>query len=215
MVDSIEYGNPTQSQVKWLSKEGLAFKFFEQLQKFAFPKNSSRVTINELNELNDYVKELSADEEKIKKYRIYDQNLISVYKYHIKSLNLQGAEEIDIFFEDIQKDINYLIYNLKYFFQRPRPHQLSKFYKQSLFPFHSISANSPSYPSCQVIQADIISYILGNWYPTHFVFFSDLCKEVEFSRLYMGLNYQSDIDFSYFITEMIKMDREFIAKYSL
>lgn len=215
MIDSIEYGNPTQNQTNWLTKDGLGIKFFEQLQKFSFPKNSSRVTINELNELNDYVKELAGDEEKVKRYRFYDQNLIAVYKHHIKSLNLQGAEDIDVFFSDILNDINYLIYNLKYFFQRPRPHQLSKFYKQSLFPFNSVSANSPSYPSCQVIQADVISYILGNWYPTHFTFFSDICKEVEYSRLYMGLNYQSDIDFSYFITEMIKLDREFLAKYSL
>ncbi len=31
----------------------------------------------------------------------------------------------------------------------------------------------------------------------------------------MGLNYQSDIDFSYFVSEMIKSDKEFMAKYAL
>jgi hypothetical protein len=215
MVDNIEYGNPTQNQAKWLTQNGIAYKFFEQLQKFSFPKNSSRVTINELNELNDFVKELSGDADKIKRFKNYDQNLIAVYKHHINSLDLNGKEDIDAFFEDILNDINYLIYSLKYFFQRPRPYQLSRFYKQSLFPFHSTSANSPSYPCCQVIQADVISYILGNWYPEYFSFFTSIAQEVQESRMLMGLNYPSDIDFSYFISEMIKSDKEFIAKYSL
>jgi hypothetical protein len=60
-----------------------------------------------------------------------------------------------------------------------------------------------------------LSYILGNWYPKHFSFFLDVAKDVEISRLYMGLNYQSDIDFSYFVSEMIKSDKEFMAKYAL
>jgi hypothetical protein len=61
MVESILYGNPSQSQLKWLEKEGVFYKFFEQLTKFKFPQNGSRVTINELNEVLEYVNETKDD----------------------------------------------------------------------------------------------------------------------------------------------------------
>jgi hypothetical protein len=219
MVESLVYGNPSQSQLKWLEKEGVFYKFFEQLTKFKFPQNGSRVTINELNEVLEYVNETKDDSERLTTYRIYDQSVAATYKRNIKALDLQEEEkdenQLNIVINDVFEDINYLIYNLKYYFQRPRPYQLAKFYNQSLFPIDSYTSNSPSYPSAHAIQADILSYIFGNWYPKHYPFFLDLSAEIGKSRLYMGLNYQSDLDFSYFISEMIKTDKSFLSKYYL
>lgn len=218
MLENIVYGNPNQSQLKWLEKKGLAFKYFEQLSKFSFPSNDSRVTISELNELVDAIKKVE-DIETIKRYRLYDSNLSAVYKSHAKTLKITEAEgqeeKINNLISDIFEDVNYLIFNLKYIFQRPRPHQLAQEYKLTLFPFKSINADSPSYPSASVIQADLLSHVLGNWFPNYFSFFTDLSKDVENSRFYMGLNYESDLDFSMMICELIKNDKDFIMKYSL
>lgn len=215
MVDSIVFGNPTQNQLRWLEKEGIGYKFFDQLSKFNFPKNSSRATREELNELVDFVAETLKDEEAIKRYRQYDYNLIGVYSRHIKDMQLTEEDKISILMNDILLDVNHLVYNLKYFFQRPRPYQLAKFYNLSLFPLKSINADSPSYPSLQIVQADILSYVLGNWFPAHYDFFDRLSLDVQDSRVKSGLNYASDLDFSMFVSELIKTDKEFLAKYSL
>lgn len=214
MVDTLCYGNPSREQLVWLDKEGVFFHHFDSLSKFTFPKNSSRVAREELNEIHDALQKTITEEE-LKNYRLYDRNVFGSYLAVLNNIEINDDEKIKLLFKDLQTDLNHLILNLKYFFQRPRPFQLAQFYKFSLFPHKSYSADSPSYPSMKIIHADVLSYVLGNWYPEHFELFENLAKDVEASRLNMGLNYQSDIDFSLFVSETIKSDKLFISKYSL
>lgn len=214
MVDTLCYGNPSREQLVWLEKEGVFFHHFDSLSKFTFPKNSSRVAREELNEIHDALQKIPTEEE-LKNYRFYDRNLFACYLSVLNSLEINDEEKIKTLFKDLQSDLNHLILNLKYYFQRPRPYQLGELYKLALFPYKSYSTDSPSYPSMKVIHADVLSYILGNWYPQHFELFDNLAKDVEASRINMGLNYQSDIDFSLFISETIKSDKIFISKYAL
>jgi hypothetical protein len=219
MVDEIKYGNPSYEHTKWLKKTGLAYKHFENLSKFKYPLNSSKVTIYELNDLKENLGNLIGNPELLKRYKFYDENIIEAFYNKLYFSNLKKEDKdfdsFKIFAEDVFSDINPLVYDLKYFFQRPRPYQLSYHYKQSLFPIESKNSNTPSYPSLFTIQANILSHILGNWYPKYYKDLTYLAKDIENSRLYMGLNYQSDIDFSYFVVDSIKKDKEFKAKYSL
>jgi hypothetical protein len=84
-----------------------------------------------------------------------------------------------------------------------------------LFPFSSPSADSPSYPSGHVLQSALICYVLGNHFPEKFDYFQNLAKDIEYSRLFLGLHYQSDNDFALYMYDLIIRDKEFKAKYAL
>jgi hypothetical protein len=57
--------------------------------------------------------------------------------------------------------------------------------------------------------------VLGNHYPHLFEYFDNLAKDIEYSRMYMGVHYPSDIDFALFCVDTILADRDFKAKYGL
>lgn len=214
MLDSITWGNPFQKHLPFL-KEGLSplEKLIPQLVKYTFPKNSSKGTREELNQLVDYIDELKKDPDTLKRYKAYDGSLERIFAQVIMEQNLgeKGADLIDNLFDDTQP----LILKLKFYFQRPRPYQLGEHYKVKLFPFDTKSGDSPSYPAGHTLQANIICHVLGNHFPEKFDFFENLAKDIEYSRLYLGIHYPSDNDFALYIAEMIIRDKEFKVKYQL
>jgi hypothetical protein len=104
---------------------------------------------------------------------------------------------------------------LKFFHQRPRPKQLAEYYKLKLFPFLSGSADTPSFPSGHSYQAKIITEVIGNRYPKTYATMEKVFKDISYSRLYMGLHYQSDIDVGIFCGEKVLRDKAFKEKYKL
>lgn len=214
MLDSITWGNPLQKHLPYL-EEGKSplEKLIPQLIKFTFPKNSSKGVREELNQLVDYVDEIKKHPETLKRYQAYDSSLTKIFAQVIIEQNLgeKGAELVDQLIDDSIP----LILKLKFYFQRPRPYQLAEYYKLKLFPFQSKSDNSPSYPSGHALQARLICQVLGNHFPEKFDFFENLSKDIEYSRIYLGVHYPSDIDYSLYIVETIMRDRDFKAKYQL
>jgi len=214
MLDSITWGNPLQKHLPYL-EEGKSplEKLIPQLVNFTFPKNSSKGVREELNQLVDYVNEVKKYPETLKRYRAYDASLTKIFAQVIIEQNLgeKGAELVDQLLDDTVP----LIIKLKFYFQRPRPYQLAEYYKLKLFPFESKSDNSPSYPSGHALQSRVICHVLGNHFPEKFDFFENLSKDIEYSRIYLGIHYPSDVDYALYIAETIMRDRDFKAKYQL
>ena len=214
MLDSIEWGNPLQKHLPYIEKDNLTFleKYYSQFIKFGFPKNTSKATREELNILVDNIQTLQASPDHLQRYRSYD-SLVKTYGDVILKENLgeKAAELVDNIFDDTLP----LILKLKFYFQRPRPYQLGLAYKLKLFPYSSNNSDSPSYPSGHTIQSALISYVLGNHFPEKFDYFQNLAKDIEYSRVYLGLHYPSDNDYSLYIVETIIKDKEFKAKYKL
>jgi len=213
MLDDIVWGNPTHHVKELLNQKSIFDKHIPTLVQFSFPKNSSKVTQEELNQLVDYLKELVGNSEYINRYRYYDESLERTFADILTSMNL-GEEAINAVDSLLDESIP-LLAKLKYHYQRPRPYQLAKEYKLRLFPYESYTANSPSFPSGHTFQSALICYVLGNYFPDKFDYFENLAKDIEYSRLYLGLHYQSDNDFSLYCVELITKDKEFKAKYSL
>jgi hypothetical protein len=214
MLDSITWGNPFQKHLPYLEENASPLeKHIPQLTNFTFPKNSSKGTREELNQLVDYIDELKKDPEAQKRYRAYDMSLTRVFAQVIMEQNLgeKGADIVDKLLDETLP----LLIKLKFYFQRPRPYQLAEHYKLKLFPFDSKSADSPSYPSGHTLQSKLICHVLGNHFPEKFDYFERLAKDIEYSRLYMGIHYQSDVDYSLYIAEVIIRDKDFKAKYGL
>lgn len=213
MLDSITWGNPTLTEKQFLDKPSIFDKHIPKLLDFSFPKNSSKATREELNLLVDYTRQLEADEQYQKRYMSYDVSLERTLAQVIleNELGDEGVEMIDSLIDETTP----FILKLKYHFQRPRPYQLAHAYKLKLFPFRSITGHSPSFPSGHTLQAALIFYVLGNHYPDKYDYFEKLTKDIELSRLYLGLHYPSDNDFALYCVELIIKDKEFKQKYSL
>ena len=61
MLDSIVYGNPTREYLPYLEATSFLDKHLESLKNFTPPKNSSKATREELNNLVDLTNELATD----------------------------------------------------------------------------------------------------------------------------------------------------------
>lgn len=213
-LDFITYGNPTEEQLPFFTQESYLDVLFKDLSLFNFPKNSSEATKEELNQIVESISVLHNRELYIERYKIYDRNL---RKYFIDGLVRGGIkeEEIKKLVDDVVNDTLPLLLKLKYHFQRPRPYQLAQYYKLKLFPFKSFSADTPSFPSGHSFQAKLLTEVIGNTYPKTYSFMQDIFDEICYSRLYLGLHYQSDIDVGIFCAEKVLMNKDFKAKYKL
>jgi hypothetical protein len=213
MLDDIVFGNPSKKYVSFLEKACTYDKHIPTLIKFGFPQNSSKATREELNTIVDYIADLEANQEHLARYKNYDHSLERVLA-DIISQNQFDDKIIDVI-DSLLDDSYSLICKLKFHFQRARPYQLGEAYKLKLFPFDSYSSNSPSYPSGHTLQVHLIKYVVGNLIPEKYEYLEKFASDVEYSRLYMGLNYQSDNDFALFCVETITKDKEFKQKYGL
>lgn len=214
MLDSITWGNPLQKHLPHLvPNKSTLEKHIPELTKFLPPKNSSKATREELNQIVDYLVDVNSDRAVLGRYLTYDN--YSVVKPYAKLITEQKLEDAAEVVDDLLDDVIPLVYKLKFYFQRPRPYQLAQHYKLKCFPFATRSGDCPSYPSMFVVQAKLISYVLGNHYPQHYDLLDKLANDIEYSRQYLGINYASDIDFSIHIVETIIKDPEFKGKYRI
>lgn len=213
-LDSVTYGNPTQEQLEYLSKESYLDYLFDELVPYRFPKNSTEATKEELNQIAESIEVLKKNENHLKWYRIYDRGFKSYFIEGLKKEEVDEKEAIELV-NSIMEDTKPLLVKLKYYFQRPRPYQLAEYYKLKLFPFESRSADSPSFPSGHAYQGKIITEVLGNRYPQLYANMQKVFSDICYSRLYMGLHYQSDIDVGIFCAEQVLTDLTFMGKYKL
>jgi hypothetical protein len=208
MIDSIVWGNPTQRSVAELEKKTIIDELFEVFSEMPFPKNSSDAVKQELNQLVDYVSQLKGNETYIDRYRYYDYGLDRLF---YKVCEQQGFDKELV--KNILDDILPLVTKLKFYFQRPRPYQLAQFYKLKLFPFETYTGNSPSYPSNYTMGSYVLCKLLSIKYEDKKDYLILLLNDIMYSRLYLGLNYPSDNDFSIICGEMILSNDNFKAKY--
>jgi len=212
-IDQANYGNPTIQQKVFLDEIGFVDDLFMKLKDEPFPENSSELTKDELNEIVDSLNSISDKENKayLNRYKAYDRSIIQVLTTTLK----QKGIDIDTLCEEVIIDIRSLIYKLKYFYQRPRPNQLAQYYKLKLFPYKSYSADTPSYPSGHTIEAYVILNIVANRHPNESKFCKELIDDIAYSRIYLGLHYQTDNDFGKVVAKEILKHPKFTQKYGI
>lgn len=212
--NDITYGNPTVQDLAFIQNRGLTDDLFDVLKDtLTFPKNDSELVKDELNEIVDCLATMSQTENQnfLKRYQSYDRNLIQALSVIFKQRNID-AEELII---DIVKDIQGLIYKLKYYYQRPRPKQIAQYHKLKLFPYKSFSANTPSFPCGHCIEAVVILNVIGNKNPTEYPFCKELIEDIAYSRVYLGHHFPSDNEGAKEIAKAILKHPEFAKKYGI
>jgi hypothetical protein len=211
--NDLTYGNPTHEQLGFIQGTCLVDDLFDTFKDAVVPNNDSELVKDELNEVADSLAVMSQPENQnyLKRYLAYDRNLIQA----ISSIFKQKDIEVEELVTEIVKDIQNLIFKLKFHIQRPRPFQLAQYYKLKLFPYKSFSAHTPSYPSGHTVQAIVILNVLGNKYPTEYQYCKELIEDISYSRVYLGHHYPSDNDGGRELGKAILKHPEFTKKYGI
>lgn len=213
-LNELTYGNPTVQDLVFIQEECLTDDLFETLKKtLTYPNNDSELVKDELNEIVDCLTTMLKPENQnyLKRYQSYDRNLVQALITIFKQRNID-VEDLII---DIVKDIQGLIFKLKYYYQRPRPRQIAQYYKLKLFPYKSFTSNTPSFPSGHCAEAVVILNVIGNKYPTEYPFCKELIEDVAYSRVYLGHHFPSDNEGAKEIGREILKHPEFTKKYGI
>ena len=115
----------------------------------------------------------------------------------------------------VMQDSDTLAMKLKLYYNRPRPYQLA--------PHHGIdikyndaiqkgTASTPSYPSGHTLSAYFAAFICSNMYPAFKNQFLQAAKMVADSRIYEGVHFPSDNDFSIYLAEKVLAPAFFTGK---
>lgn len=211
--NNLTYGNPAHDQLVFIKGTCLVDNLFDTFKDSIIPKNDSELVKEELNEIADALAVVSQPENQnyLKRYLAYDRNLIQALTSIFKEKDIEVEELIT----EVVKDIQNLIYKLKFHFQRPRPYQLAQYYKLKLFPYKSFSAHTPAYPSGHTIEAIVILNVVGNKYPTEYQYCKELIEDIAYSRIYLGHHFPSDNDGGREIAKAILKAPEFTKKYGI
>lgn len=214
LLNELVQGNANREELSLVQSESYLDQCFTELTQYLFPANDSDATKSELNELVGMTEELFQDQKSQKRFMNYDTSLGVIM---VKYLMRHGVEqkEAESLVSALFRDIDPLIGKLKFYFQRPRPSVLAYYMKLKLIPFFSITSSSPSYPSGHAVQAKFFAEIVGNKYPKLYKNVHAFADDVCMSRLFMGLHYQSDIDYASLVVEHVMKIQELKLKYQI
>ena len=146
-----------------------------------FPENTSKKTLEE-------VKYLSEIEEDVDYVRENDKVKESFGKLHEEFELEYNEDEAGKYLKESSK----YIMELKYKFQRPRPHQIADFYGIDLNGVDLDSMKTPSYPSGHATQGYLLGMIYSERYPEYRKEFMKLGEDVAESRIVGKAHFPSD-----------------------
>ena len=155
-----------------------------------YPDNKDEVKIVE-----NYIKK--RDNEMLNFIKLTDKTVCNAF---IKIFDIDSNINISIDeLLKIENEIVELIMFLKFIFNRARPKQINP----SLQVYKSISANTPAFPSGHTCQAFYIAKKLSAIYPEKKNILYNLAEKCGQARIYAGLHYPSDHEFSKWIINLI------------
>ena len=188
-LDKIKYSNDVKE--KHQNKISMQTKLMSNEMRVPykpFPENSSKETRDELNWLINYNNK-SIDKDFVKN----GDDIEKVFKKYCEDNNLNYDED---YYKQILKESTKTILSLKYYYNRPRPHQLAEYYGLEEFEdFELPSMKTPSYPSGHSTQGHLMAELLGKKYPTHYEEFKKLSNFISKSRIMARAHYPSDCRF--------------------
>ncbi len=146
-----------------------------------FPENSSKKTLEEVKYLSNIEedREFVEEHDKVSKVfgKLHEELGLEFNKDEAKKYNRESAK---------------YIMELKYKYQRPRPHQIADFYGIDLNGVDLDSMKTPSYPSGHATQGYLLGMIYSERYPQHRKEFMKLGEDIAESRIVGKAHFPSD-----------------------
>lgn len=209
-IDQLVYGKPSKQDFDNLNISNYLDGIINALKQYLPPPNSSEETKEELIALLAHTKG-----RQITKKELLDTMLIP----HLDQLFIDnGADPADVTgtTKSIINDVLPVITKLKFHFNRPRPHQIAYYYPDiDLFHDHSYFISSPCYPSGHSVMGIVAGHVLGNHYAQSYSAMQNFMREVQVSRLALGVHYPSDNTFAQIVATAIISNKDFQRKYGL
>jgi len=195
-IDSIGYGE-VSDDLKKLSKKTSSILKFEEIELQPFPKNSSIKVKEELEHIKKQQQAVPHWHTGDYKKKI-DKDFLSIYLEYLDEVDLKYDKQ---YIKDVLEDLNPTLLQLKIFYNRARPYQLSEHHNVDIKRDSTSTAKTPAYPSGHSFQSKVIETILTKAHPDHKRIFFQISNRVSLARILRGLHYPSDILFSFRIVE--------------
>ena len=156
------------------------------------PENSSATTLDEIKHL--------ANIKQNKKFVEMHDDIKEVFKDTLAELELPYIEEE---LKSLLKQSAKFVMELKYKYNRPRPHQIAEFYGINLNGVELDTMRTPSYPSGHAIQGYLLGMYFGDKYPQSRKVFTHLGEDIAQSRIVAKAHYPSDKSFGKVVAEYL------------
>ena len=214
MSINLAFGNPNREFLKLLKEENYLDSLLTELKNYPPPAYDSPEQEQELSQLVSISEQVQLDPKTEERFMYYDTDFD---KYIVNVLVNAGISksEVEDIISQIREDITPLLFKLKYNYQRIRPLQLAFYFNSPLYPYLSKTSGTPSYPSGHCFQSKVYCEVLGNRYPKFYQSLQQLTEDISVSRMYMGLHYQSDIEFAKYCADLVINHPDFKKKFKL
>jgi len=213
-LTDLYFGNPHRKNLKYLNTPTYLDTLLEELKNYPYPENDSEQTLTELNDLVVLSDGIANNNDVVNRLHAYDSGFEEAIVYALEKSGV-NREEVKKLVREVHDDITPLLVKVKYHYQRVRPYQLAIYRNVPLYPFRSVAADSPSYPSGHAFQSSVYLNVLGNKYPSHYKLIQELVNDIIWSRMYLGFHYASDCDFAVYMADIVTKHPQFVKKYGL
>ena len=162
------------------------------------PKNSSRQTMDELQEIAHRQSMLSEFDKKV--YKNTDKDTAYYVKQYLDEQDLEWDEDVA---EDIMDTVKHIGRHYKNHFNRPRPYQVAEKLGVEIDDMETTTVNSPAYPSNHALQARMVALYYGDKFPAHKKYLLRAADMSAEGRVNAGVHYPSDKQVAYLIADTL------------
>lgn len=132
--------------------------------------------------------------------KVADKNPMRMFKVYCKKMGLSPNWG---YVEQVDKDLVHIIIELKNYYNRPRPTDMSLSLGMCWKGDDLSSAQTPSYPSGHATQAYMIGFILANQYPDRKTDILRISQIISDTRVDRGVHFPSDVHYGIFLAKYI------------
>ena len=130
------------------------------------------------------MQELLENSELRDKIALQDEKLMEPFRRYLRDNDLKVDSER---LSEINKDLSTIVHKFKFFYNRPRPHQVS-----DIEEFENVAGKSPSYPSGHSTNSTVIAELLADEFPEHADNLRQIGREIGLNRVIAGLHFPTD-----------------------
>ena len=144
---------------------------------------------NEAYEVEKMTK--SRDYDMVEFFKITNTGISHVFASHVN----ESIHDLDV----MQYHTSYIYKPLKWLINRPRPYQINS----NIDYYNTHTGKSPSMPAGHAFHAYYLSKVLSKKYPEKKELFEKIAKKCDDCRVYAGIHYPSDGEFSKKIVDLL------------
>jgi len=184
-LESLVYKNYIRLDRPTELEKTISFDYFSRLDPPA--SNQSDATKKDLYTVVNST--VNIPEHVIETILTIDKDPLFIYKNVLLTHKVEFPQEE---FDQLYNILRPIIKDIKIFYNRPRPYQLSEFYNLKINVIETDTHHTPSYPSGHVAYAKLAELLLIEKYPTLKDKFEKMTDKVKLARIKQGVHYPSD-----------------------